>query len=87
MAQNVRMIGHSSADDPYVGAVAITGSAQVLNPHCRAIMAGSNGNVAVVMVDGSAVTFVGLTAGRVYRFACKEIVASGTSITSSFALL
>jgi hypothetical protein len=86
MAQNVRMIGHSSPDDPYVGAVAITGSAQVLNPHCRAIMAGSNGNVAVIMVDGSAVTLIGLVAGQVYRFACREIVASGTTITNSFAL-
>ena len=84
---NSRSAQQSGATDHAVGAVAITGSAQTFNPTCRAIMCGGAGNLQCVMVDGSAVTFVGLAAGQVYPFAIRSIVAAGTTITNSFALL
>lgn len=82
MAQNERMAASRwSPDDPAVGGVAIdySGGNQVLATTGRGIYIGTAGHLAVVMHDGSAVTFSNLTAGTVYPFAVKQITQAGST--------
>lgn len=48
---------------------------------------GAAGNVAVVMQDGSSVTFTGLAAGVVHRLSVKRVLATGTTATGIVGLV
>lgn len=80
-AQNERFAGaHSSASDPAIGGVTFTGTADVtLDKHSRGVYISTAGNLAVVMLDGTSVTFTGLLAGVVYPFCFKSIADAGTT--------
>lgn len=47
---------------------------------------GAAGNLAVVMQDGSSVTFTGLAAGVAHRLAVKRVLATGTTATGIVGL-
>lgn len=79
---NTRIAGAPiTAADPAMGGVAISygGGNQVLATYGRAIYIGTAGNLAVVMVDGTAVTFSNLLAGTVYPFAVRQITQAGST--------
>lgn len=86
MAQNSRTAAGRQPNDPYIGAVAITGAAQTFDPTARGILCGVAGNVNVTFIDGSSATLP-MNAGTVYPLCIKAITAAGTTITGSFALL
>lgn len=90
MPMNTRTSGTApTADDPYVGAVAIdySGGNQVLATHSRGIYVGVGGALAVTFIDGSTATLTGLVAGTVYRLCVKQINQTGSTATGCFALL
>jgi hypothetical protein len=84
----VQPAGFPNSDVPAVGAVAIdvSGGDQDLSPVIRGFHVGVAGNVAVILLDGSAVTFVGCVAGGTYPYACQTIVQTGTTATSIVGL-
>lgn len=87
--QNPRLEGtRLRGDDPFTGAVAINyGSGnQVLATESRGVYIGTAGHLAVIMRDGSEVTFSNLAAGQVYWFAIRTIKQSG-STAAGVALL
>lgn len=74
---------------PYVGAIAIDVSAadQNLTTNSRAIVVGVGGTLKVDFIDGTTVTFTGLTAGTLYPFCVKKVYFTGTTATGCVALL
>ena len=52
----------------------------------RALYVGGDGNVAVVMHDGSALTFVGLKAGTLMPLRVSRVKSTGTTATSLVSL-
>ena len=71
---------------PATDADAITPSdATVLTP-TRGIYCGVSGDVKVTMIDGSAVTFVGLAAGIIHPLQVIMIWSTGTDATSIVAV-
>ncbi len=90
MAANQRMSGpYAAPDDPYVGGVAIdySGGNQVLATNARGLYVGGAGNLVLVMIDGTTVTFTGLLVGTTYEFAFKQINQTGSTATNCVALL
>ncbi len=67
-------------------AAAVTPSdATVLEP-TRGLYCGVSGDVKVTMLDGTAVTFVGLAAGVVHPLVVTMVWSTGTDATSIVAL-
>ncbi len=67
--------------------------AQAVTPHdsntiaaCRALYVGGAGNIAVVTVDGNAVTFVGAVAGSTIPVQVSAVKSTGTTATNIVAL-
>lgn len=85
---NVQPAGFPNSDVPAVGAVAIdvSGGDQALSPPIRGFHVGVAGDVAVTMLDGTDVTFVGCVAGGTYPYACQTIKQTGTTATSVVGL-
>jgi hypothetical protein len=82
MAQNIRLEGAPlRASDPAVGGVAInySGGNQVLAVEGRGVYIGTTGHLAVIMRNGSEVTFSNLAAGQVYWFAIHTIKQTGST--------
>ena len=67
--------------DPGVGAVAINyaGGDQTVEAPARGIYIDVAGNLAVVMANGDAITFVGLLAGVLYPFSVRQITKAGST--------
>lgn len=69
-------------------------NAEAITPHAtnelttvtRALYVGVAGDVAVVMADGTAVTFVGMLAGVVYPLRVKAVRVTGTTATDLIGL-
>jgi hypothetical protein len=79
---NPRIAGSQwSASDPATGAVAISygGGNQSLSTWGRGVYISTAGNLAVVMIDGTAVTFTGLLAGTIYPIAIKQVTQAGST--------
>lgn len=73
--------------EPAGSGFAITPSDTVdLTIRTRGIYVGVSGNVAAVMEDNVAVTFVGLAAGMVHPFRVRRINSTGTTATSIVGL-
>lgn len=65
------------------GAVAVTPSDSVnLTTPCRALYVGAAGNVSVVLLDGVAVTLVGLAAGVWHPMRVRRVNSTLTTATS-----
>jgi hypothetical protein len=76
-------------DAPGIGA--IDASAQKsdtvdLTRQCRALYVGADGNVTVVMKDGTSATFVGVTAGTLLPIEVRRLMNTGTTATSIVGL-
>lgn len=52
----------------------------------RAIFVGGAGNLAVTMIDGTALTFTGVVAGSILPIAVTRIKSTGTTATNIVAL-
>jgi hypothetical protein len=65
---------------------AVTPSDTVNFGQARALYVGGAGNVAVVDLDGTAVTYVGVPAGTFLPVQCKRVNATSTTATSIVAL-
>ena len=69
------------------------GEAIAVSPHdttridpTRGIYCGVSGDVKVVMLDGTTVTFTGLAAGIIHPIQCVLIFSTGTTATNIVAL-
>lgn len=70
----------------FVGATAVTPT-DGLTVEFRSLYVGGGGNLAVTMVDGSAVTFTAVPTGIVLAIQVKEVKATGTTATSILGLI
>lgn len=52
----------------------------------RGLYVGVSGDVKVTMLDGTAVTFVGLAAGVIHPICCVQVFDTGTTATDIVAL-
>lgn len=80
--QNLRLEGTLlRGNDPFTGAVTINyaGGNQVLATESRGVYIGTAGHLAVIMRDGTEVTFSNLAAGAVYWFVVRTIKQSGST--------
>lgn len=73
--------GTQERDDPAIGAVAIDygGGDQDITVPARGLYIQTNGNLAVEMVNGDAVTFTGLLAGTIYPVCLRKILQTGST--------
>lgn len=73
--------------DPAGGAVAVTPSDSADLAGVRALFVGGAGNVAVTPVNsGTAVTFVGVTAGQILPVRARRVMSTNTTATDIVAL-
>ncbi len=78
----------TTLESPATRALAITPSDTVnLTFFSRAIYVGGAGNISVVMLNDSTVTFIGLLAGSVLPVRVKRVNSAGTTATNLIALL
>lgn len=74
------------SDAPGIDAAAVTKSdATVLN-ETRGIYVGGAGDVAVRMISGNSVTFVGVQAGTLLPIRVDKVLSTGTNATSIVAI-
>jgi hypothetical protein len=71
---NKGMVGERRGDDPAIGAVAITGSAQTLAVSGRGLLVTTTGNLVATMQDGSSITWASVPV-NVYPLAIKAITS------------
>ena len=72
---------------PAEGAAAVTPNDSTdLTTLSRALYVGSGGSIAVVVADGSTVTFVGVLSGSVLPVRVSRVLATGTTATNIVAL-
>lgn len=77
----------ASSPDPADWAEAVTPSDSVsLSKPCRALYVGGAGNLALLMGDGTTVTFVGATAGSILPVRCLRVNSTSTTATNIVAL-
>ena len=75
------------SSNPAGFAVAVTPSDSANIPTAaRALYIGAAGNAAVVLTDGSVVSFVGLQAGSILPVAARRVNTTGTTASSIVAL-
>ena len=81
MPMNSRSTGAQSVMDPPAGILPIdySGGNQVLVSTSRGVYISATGNLAVVMVDGSTGTFVGLAAGVSHPMQVRQINQTGST--------
>jgi len=79
---------YSHLDSPAQGAFSITPNDSTdLTTATRSIYIGGDGDLAVNMVDGTSVTFVGLKVGSVLPIRAARVLATGTSATNLVGLV
>jgi hypothetical protein len=67
-------------DSPAVGGFAVTPSdITVFTRATRAIYIGGTGNLAVVTLDGSTLTFIGMVQGSILPMRVKQVLSTGTT--------
>ena len=77
----IRTISHGQ-----LSAVAVTPNDSTVFNATRGLYIGGAGNVAVVMHDGSTVTFNALAVGVIHLISVKQVKATGTTATNIVAL-
>lgn len=78
---------YEAMDMPASDGVAVTPSDTVnLATPCRALYIGASGNVALVTLGGTTLTFVGMVAGTVLPVRATRVQATNTTATSIVAL-
>jgi len=75
-----------SSITPPAAAEAITPADATYITPTRGVYVGVSGDLKVIMLDGTAVTFVGLAAGVIHPIVCVLIYDTGTTATSIVAL-
>lgn len=74
-------------DSPGLGGETVTPSdTQDLTNVSRGLWVGAAGDVAVILLSGSTVTLVGVTAGTLIPIRASRVLATGTTATSIVAL-
>ena len=63
-----------------------TSSGEVVKRKCKALYIGGAGNIAIKDDAGTAVTFVGVTAGSIYPISTDTVMLTNTTATSIIAL-
>lgn len=63
-------------------AITVADSGTDANGPFRALYIGAAGNVKITTLDGTAITFVGLTAGSILPVGCKLIWSTGTTVST-----
>lgn len=71
---------------PAAAAAAVTAHDSNRIAPTRGIYVGVSGDVKVTMLDGTAVTFVGLAAGVIHPICCVQVFSTGTTATDIVAL-
>lgn len=81
MADTYPEKGVAQQNDPAIGAIAISygGGNQTFDGNCRGFYISSAGHLAVVMANGSAITFSNLLAGSFYPFKITQVTQSGST--------
>lgn len=79
-----RQSGHDDLkpglDNPGADAIAVTPDDNTdLVPSARGLYVGGTGNVAVMTIAGTSITFVAVPAGSILPVRCKRVLATGTS--------
>lgn len=76
-----------------IDAITPVASAAAITPHdsnritpTRGLYIGVSGDVKVIMLDGSTVTFTGLAAGVIHPICCVLVYNTGTTATNIVAL-
>lgn len=81
------IVNMNSASSAFVDAVAITPSdSTIFNPPIRGIYVGGAGNVSVVTVLGSTVTFTAPPVGTILDIKCTQVRLTGTTATNLVGL-
>ena len=71
---------------PAAAAAAVTpGDATYIDP-TRGLYVGVSGDVKVIMVDGTTVTYTGLAAGIIHPISCVLVYSTDTTATNIVAL-
>ena len=79
--------GQSAIDAPANDAATITKSDSVnFTKTCRGIYCGVGGDIAVVTLDGSVVTFVGVLGGTILPIRATRVNSTNTTASSMVAL-
>lgn len=89
MPANDKTAGRASIDQmpPASGGETVTPhDTNELTSVSRGLYVGVGGNVAVVMADGTALTFVGVAAGTLLPLRVKQVKATNTTATSMVAV-
>lgn len=76
--------GLDKTADCAIAAQAVTTNVDLPRPS-RGLYIGGAGNAAVIMSDGSEVTFTGLLAGVFYPFSVTRVKTTGTTATNIIA--
>jgi len=89
MAANDKTAGRASIDQmpPATGGEAVTPhDTNELTSVSRGLYVGVGGNVAVVMADGTPLTFVGVNAGTMLPIRVKQVKSTNTTAASIVAV-
>lgn len=77
----------NDTDGPSTGGEMVTPSDSAnLSRYCRALHIGGAGDVALITLDGSALTYKSLPAGCRLDVACLQVKAAGTTATDIVAM-
>jgi len=81
-------MGRNTDISSFYGVVAITpsDSSDIVGGQVRGFMIAADGDVAVIMADGSAATLAALKAGQIYPFQARRVNATGTTATGIVGL-
>jgi hypothetical protein len=78
---------------PYIDAITPAGAAAAVTPHdtntiapTRGLYVGTGGDVKVMMLDGTALTFTAMTAGIVHPLVVIMVYNTGTTASNIVAL-
>lgn len=73
----------TALDSPAADAVAVTPSDSVnFTTNARALYVGNTGNVVLIPLGGTAVTFANVAAGTIIPVRCSRVNATGTTATN-----
>jgi hypothetical protein len=79
-------MSHPSNINPAAGAVAVTPNDSTNIAPTRGVYVGVSGDLAVHMINGDIVTFVGVAAGIAHPFQVVRVLDTGTDADSIVAL-
>ena len=84
-SQQLKTEGIDRTSECAIGAVAVTPNDLTDIPTTRGLYLGGGGNLAVIMSNGDAVTFIAMQAGVPIPYSVKRVKATGTTATNIIA--